>query len=143
MLLCYGGVGTGKTHLLESVAIELHKQGKFARVLTMAAIMANLKRGMGSDEVVSLEDRIDNLSKVPFLLLDDVGMGGSGSVWEWGQLETIIAYRYRENLFTILTTNLDLPEIPERIVSRFKDREKARIVLNEGSDYRPLKKEKK
>jgi len=139
MLLCYGGVGNGKTHLLEALAIELHKQGKFARVLTMSAIMAALKRGMGKEAIDGLEDRVEHLSRVPYLLIDDVGMGGSGSDWEWGQLEDIIVYRYRENLLTAVTSNLDISQIPERIVSRFSDSEKGRIVLNSGVDYRPLK----
>ena len=152
MVLCYGGVGNGKTHLLEATAIEAHKQGKFARVLTMSTIMSSLKGGMRKDAEISMEERSANFSRAPILLIDDVGMGGSGSDWEWGQLEDIIVYRYRENLFTALTSNLDIePDpnnptrafIPERIVSRFKDLEKARLVLNEAPDYRPSKKAKK
>ncbi len=149
MLLCYGGVGNGKTHLLEATAIALHKQGKFARVLTMSEVMNSFKRGMEKDAILSLGDRLREMSKAPYLLLDDVGMGGSGSDWEWGQLEDIIVYRYRENLFTVLTSNLDIkPDpnnptrafIPERIVSRFSDSEKASMVLNSAIDFRPQKK---
>jgi len=55
------------------------------------------------------------------------------------QLEKIIRVRYRERLFTILTTNRDISELPERIVSRFEDAEVARKVLNSGIDYRKLK----
>ena len=35
-----------------------------------------------------------------------------------------------------------IPFIPERIVSRFRDPEKGRLVLNQGEDYRPQKGEK-
>lgn len=66
-------------------------------------------------------------------------MGGSGSAWEYGQLEDIIATRYRERLFTIMTTNQDLGELPERITSRFFDPDIGRVILNEGADYRRLK----
>ncbi|MBA7590759.1 hypothetical protein ES708_32896 [subsurface metagenome] len=68
-----------------------------------------------------------------------MGIGGSGSEWELGQLEEIIAIRYRERLFTILTTNRDLTELPERVVSRFKDPDVGRVVLNDGADYRRRK----
>lgn len=46
--------------------------------------------------------------------------------------------RYREHLFTIMTTNRDLTELPERIVSRFRDPDVGMVVLNEGADYRRL-----
>ena len=66
-------------------------------------------------------------------------MGGSGSAWEYGQLEEIINHRSHENLFTILTTNRDLTELPERVVSRFQDPDIGRVVLNSGKDYRRIK----
>ena len=46
MLLCYGGVGNGKTHLCEATAIELYKRTKFCRVLTMDRMMGALKASM-------------------------------------------------------------------------------------------------
>lgn len=139
MLLCYGGVGNGKTHLCEALVIELYKKGSFARVLTMSQVMSYLKSMMKPGAIDSFENVMDRFCRAKNLIIDDVGMGGSGSEWEWGQLETIIVYRYRENLTTVLTSNLDINQIPERIVSRFRDAEKGRIVLNDGEDFRPQK----
>jgi len=73
------------------------------------------------------------------LIIDDVGMGGSGSEWEYGQLEEIVVARYRERLFTIMTTNRDLSELPERVVSRFRDPDVGVVILNQGADYRRQK----
>jgi DNA replication protein DnaC len=139
MLLCYGGVGNGKTHLCEAAAIALYKRGLFCRVLTMARIMRALKECMGPEPPHSYEELLSNYCCAKWLILDDVGMGGSGSEWEYGQLEEIIVFRYRERLFTIMTTNRDLTELPERIVSRFRDPDIGTVVLNEGADYRRLK----
>jgi len=136
MLLCYGGVGNGKTHLCEATAIALYKRGAFCRVLTMARIMRTLKECMNPGSLTAYEEMMDRYCRYSHLIVDDVGMGGSGSEWEWGQLEEIIVVRYRERLFTILTTNRDLTELPERIVSRFKDPDVGRVVLNQGDDYR-------
>ena len=133
MLLCYGGVGNGKTHLCEATAIELYKRGKFCRVLTMDKMMAALKESMGAEKVISLEDLVNNYSYTLRLIVDDV----EGTPWEFEQLEKIIRVRYHENLFTILTTNRDLTELPERLVSRFRDAEKGRVILNSAEDYRP------
>lgn len=139
MLLCYGGVGNGKTHLCEATAVALYKRGLFCRVTTMARIMRALKECMRPDSLTAYDELIDRYCCSEHLIVDDVGMGGSGSGWEFGQLEEIIVVRYREHLFTILTTNLDLKKLPERIVSRFCDPEKGRLILNEGEDYRRQK----
>ena len=136
-LLCYGGVGNGKTYLCEALALALRKKGRYARVVTMARVMSVLKHSMQADSgMLSLDDILNNYCKAPHLILDDVGMGGSGSAWEFGQLEEIVCYRYRERLMTVLTTNRDLKELPERIVSRFYDPEVGFVVLNEGADFR-------
>lgn len=139
MLLCYGGVGNGKTHLCEAAATALYKRGVFCRVLTMARIMGALRGCIGPGANASLDELLNNYCYCERLILDDVGMGGSGSAWEFGQLEEIIVARYRERLFTILTTNRDLDELPPRIVSRFRDPDVGRVVVNDGQDYRGLK----
>lgn len=139
LLLCYGGVGNGKTHLCEASAIKLYQRGIFCRVLTMARIMRILKSCIGPEPAHGFNEVLQNYCFSRHLIIDDVGMGGSGSEWEFGQLEEIIQFRYRERLFTVMTTNRDLTELPERIVSRFQDPDVGTVVLNEGADYRRLK----
>ena len=55
------------------------------------------------------------------------------------KLEEIILYRYRENLFTILITNLDYKQLPERVWDRFRDKKKARMVENKAPSFRGKK----
>lgn len=137
MLLCYGGVGNGKTFLCEAVAIALYTRGVFCRVMTMSGIMKTLKNAMHNPEApLAYEDSLEIFCFTRHLIIDDVGMGSSGSEWEYGQLEEIVVMRYREQLFTIMTTNRDLGELPERITSRFSDSDVGRVVLNQGEDFR-------
>lgn len=148
MLLCGGGVGSGKSHLCEALAGELMKQGKYCRVHEWPSVARNLKRAMHSEFRDAYDELFERYQKADYLILDDVGMGGTGSSWEWGELEEIINYRYNHELLTVVTTNLDLmpnpqnPNIqclPPRIVSRFSDAIKSRKVANRAGDYRPLK----
>jgi len=139
LLLCYGGVGSGKTHLCEATAITLYKRGIFCRIVTMARIMRALKECMRPDAQTAYDELIERYCCCGHLIVDDVGMGGSGSEWEYGQLDEIVVARYHERLFTIMTTNRDLSELPERVVSRFKDPDFGRVVLNEGGDFRSLR----
>ena len=138
MLLCYGGVGNGKTHLCEALSIELYKNGIRCPVSIWSDIMRMFKKGMhrGDPDSPSYDYLFEQFRRRERLILDDVGMGSTGSEWEWGELEDIINYRYRERLFTVLATNKDLDELPDRVVSRFSDPEVGVIVLNKGKDYR-------
>ncbi len=137
MLLCYGGVGNGKSHLCEALSIELYKRGIRCSVRVWSDIMRMFKGGMHRDPNSQTYDYLfDQLRRRDRLIIDDVGIGSSGSEWEWGELEDIINYRYRERLFTVLATNKDLDEMPNRIVSRFSDPEVGALILNSGKDYR-------
>ncbi len=96
MLLCYGGVGNGKTYLCEATVIALYKRGLFCRVMTMTKMMRALEECMRPEALTSYEELLDRYCRCRYLIIDDVGMGGSGSEWEYGQLEEIIVFRYRE-----------------------------------------------
>jgi len=137
MVLCYGGVGNGKTHLCEATAIRLYQRGLFCRVLTFDRMMGALKECIGDERKKSLEELLRNYSYADRLIIDDV----AGTEWELEQLEKIIRIRYHDRLFTILTTNRDLTGMPVRIISRFQDSDVGIVVLNEGKDYRRLKNE--
>jgi len=139
MLLCYGHTGCGKTHLCHALANELKKKGQYCEVREWPFVIRCFKRSMHSEFKDAYDELFDRYQKAPVLILDDVGMGGTGSNWEWGELEEIINYRYNNDLMTVVTTNLDIKDLPPRIVSRFSDAVKSRKVLNAGSDFRPSK----
>lgn len=139
MLLCYGTSGNGKTHLCEALSIELYKRGIFCPVREFAEVIRSFRASFNSSDKWDYNLRFKRIQTAKYLIIDDVGMGGSGSSWEWGELEEIIGYRYKNELFTVMTTNLDLGDIPLRIVTRFQDAIKSRMVLNSSVNYRPLK----
>jgi DNA replication protein DnaC len=139
LLLIYGGVGNGKTHLCEATAIELLKRGIFCRVLTWPEIIRALKKAMQPEAPRSPDDLIDIYCKAKHLILDDIGAGMSGSEFGMKELEEIVEYRYHEKLFTMMTTNRDIKELPERVLSRLKDKQISCLILNEGEDYRRKK----
>lgn len=89
--------------------------------------------------LVLYEKNFRNLLETSRLIIDDVGAGAGSTDWAWRELEDIVDYRYEHNLLTVLTTNLDRKLIPDRIVSRFRDAEKSRLIFNGAADYRPLK----
>lgn len=136
MLLCVGSVGNGKTFLCEALVISLYKQGKFCRLLPAYRMLRAIKRGMDRNAIESTGQIIDRFSKIERLILDDMGEGDAGTDWAWSIMDEIITYRYHEKLFTVITSNVPLDQIPVRITSRFGDAVQARTVINEGLDFR-------
>jgi len=139
MLLCYGTAGCGKTHLCEALSIALAKRNIRCRVDEWSELVRLLKGAMQSELTGAYDRLFKNIRTSSRLIIDDVGSGSTGSNWEWGELEDIINYRYRECLFTVVTTNLNIKDLPDRIVSRFRDGIKSRLILNGAGDYRPKK----
>ena len=137
MLLNYGSTGCGKTHLCEALSIELVKRTIRAAVLEWPSVMRMFKSSFSSEYKGNYDILFKRYCESPWLILDDVGMGGVWSTWECGEFDEIINARYRAGLPTVVTTNLDITKIPDRAVSRFRDALKGRCVLNEGIDYRP------
>ncbi|KKL47898.1 hypothetical protein LCGC14_2330980, partial [marine sediment metagenome] len=151
-LLLYGGIGNGKTYLVEAIIIAFGKRNIVSRYQTAAEFFDYLKEGIqaeyGQPDVAELTRQFSN---IPIFILDDLGVE-YGTDWEWSRLEMIIDYRYRFRKITIVTTNKDivgkmeggkyipgLRDKSERILSRFSDPEVSQLVLNKGLDYRQRK----
>jgi DNA replication protein DnaC len=141
MLLVCGAIGNGKTHLCEALSIALYKKGIKCPVTLWGELKKRLLQRMHYPKPSQADyyTMFEELKKRKYIIIDDVGLGSSGSSWEMTELEDLINYRYRERLFTVVTTNRTLEELPERVVSRFFDVKVARIIVNEGQDYRLAK----
>ena len=138
MLMVYGGTGNGKSRCCEALVIALEKRGIYAVRNRWSDIVRRMKSLFNGRGDMPYEEYFDRLKRAPRLILDDVGSGSTLGPWEWGELEDIIDYRYERRLFTVLTTNLDIKQFPERILSRFRERSRSRLILNEAVDQRPM-----
>ncbi len=141
MLMVYGPTGNGKSRCCEALVIALYNRGvRVVRQKWSDIIRFTLKAAMHphKPDAMSYEDTFKMLRERRYLIIDDVGMGSTGGNWEWGELEDLVDYRLEKRLTTVITSNLDLKEIPPRIVSRFRDASRCRLICNEAPDQRPL-----
>lgn len=124
-LLFYGDVGSGKTYLACAIANELieRKQVK-VKIMNLSEVINQIQKSafkLDSNEIIS------NLSNIPLLILDDLGIERDTS-YAREQVYNIINSRYLKGRPTIFTTNLSLeiiqnPNIDleyQRIYSRTK-----------------------
>jgi DNA replication protein DnaC len=151
VLLC-GKTGCGKTHLAVAMmreSIQSDKQvisvypwdnrgGKRGRFVTVPELLLEIRQSynQGDNETDTESGIIDKYSKCELLILDDLGAEKT-TEWTESTLYLIIDRRNRDRKWTIVTSNLSLPEIEQhlgaRIASRLSDMKVVNIKL---PDYR-------
>lgn len=138
MLLCYGGVGNGKTLLCEASSIELHSRGECARVVTFSKLLSFLRSTINNPEL-NYDEVLNRYCVADRLIIDDIGAGGSDTEFGDKILETIVTARYGYEKLTIMTTNKNAEDLPERVYSRLQDKSICYLVENKGRDRRQEK----
>jgi len=136
-LFLYGGFGTGKTHLAVAIARELTLNGKVVMFISVPRLLFEIRKGFrqGSDDMESFY--IEKYSSCPYLILDDFGLE-KNTEWARQTLDYIIYERDNHLRPTVITSNLSLDELTEKMHGRISSRlaGTGKIVLFNGKDYR-------
>ncbi len=133
-LLLMGSYGCGKTHLAAAIANEVVSLGVETLFLTVPDLLDWLRYSFGSEDT-SYESRFEEIKNVRLLVLDDLGTQNA-TPWAREKLFQIINHRYTQRLPTVITTNVDLSEIDERVSSRLQDRSLVLKVNIDAADFR-------
>ncbi len=131
-LALMSGPNRGKTHLAIAIIHKWLEAGKPARYAYVPLLMDELRRGY-QDKANDYEKRFEMFLNVPLLVLDDLGVENS-TPWVQEKLDTIVDYRLMHELALVVTTNLSLSQLPERIASRL--RRYGEIVTINGPEHR-------
>jgi DNA replication protein DnaC len=133
-LILMGGFGCGKTHLAAAIANSAISVGVPTLFLTVPDLLDTLRFSYDSEDT-TFEQRFNEIRNASLLVLDDFGTQNA-TAWAQEKLFQIVNYRYINHLSTIITTNLPLEEIDERILSRLQDTELVQKELIQAPDYR-------
>jgi len=139
-LLLTGNAGSGKTHLAVAIFREWVKTQKVttnnALFITVTDLLLEI-REVFSDKTDKTEAEIVNkYAREQYLILDDLGAEKT-SEWSITTLYTIIDQRYRQELPTIVTTNLTIDQIGSQISERIASRlSSGKVIKINAPDYR-------
>ncbi|HOW91961.1 MAG TPA: ATP-binding protein, partial [Anaerolineaceae bacterium] len=137
-LLLMGSYGCGKTHLAAAIANTCVEFGMQTIFLTVPDLLDWLRYSYDSIDQ-TFEQRFEELRNVSLLVLDDLGAHNATN-WAAEKLFQIVDYRYIRKLPTVVTTNLDLEDLDDRIRSRLQDPDLVTCVRITAPDYRtPVK----
>lgn len=118
-LFLHGPAGTGKTHLAAAIVRLLLMANIDARFFEMAEIYRRIRSSFNSE--VPEESVINSLVETHWLVLDDFAAGNLSDFERRYALE-LIDRRICRQKRTIITSNLDLEEIRDRMDERISSR---------------------
>ena len=129
-MLIFGGVGTGKTHLVVAMLNKLINANIYCRYAT--------EHGLLDLYFQKKYDEFNAFKKVNVLVIDELGKRELAE-WQMIQLEELISYRYNELLPTIFITNMNEEEcksfVGDRVASRLRENKVLRVMMS-GEDLR-------
>lgn len=141
IMLC-GTLGNGKTTLLYALCSALHYLNALSLFEENMGIVI-----LGAKDIAAQSksyERFREIRSYPMLAIDDMGREPK-EVLDFGNVLSpiidLLEYRYHEQLFTIITTNLNSEEIKERYKARIADRfnEMLEVIIFEDGSYRSQK----
>ena len=133
-LMLMGGYGCGKTHLAAAIANAAVSLGVPTLFLTVPDLLDLLRFSFDSEDI-TFEQRFEQIRSASLLVLDDFGTQ-SATAWAQEKLFQIVNYRYINKLPLVVTTNVPMDDIEERIRSRLQDPELVSKVIITAPDYR-------
>ncbi|MGD8457101.1 MAG: ATP-binding protein, partial [Anaerolineales bacterium] len=133
-LIIHGPVGCGKTHLAAAISNFVISLGIQTIFLTVPDLLDSLRFSYDNPNE-TFEDKFNKIKDIPLLVLDDFGTENATD-WAQEKLFQILNFRYINKLPLVVTSNLSLIDIEERIQSRLDDPELVSQIHIQAPDYR-------
>lgn len=135
-LLLSGPVGVGKTHLAVAIGKHAVESEKLQVLFTVVPdLLDHLRSSFDPKAETAYDERFMAVKDSQLLILDDLGTENA-TPWAREKLFQIINHRYTEQLPTVITTNIDMNKIDDRILSRIQDHRLTDFVEIDAQDFR-------
>jgi DNA replication protein DnaC len=131
-LVFLGPSGSGKTHLACAIANHRLDLGEPAFYISAADLLDHLRSAFSPTSDTTYDALFEQVKNVPLLVLDDLALGSTSS-WAKEKLEQLLHYRFNTRLATVMTTDVPLEKIDERLRGHLVDNESCQIWTIESA----------
>ena len=121
-LVFLGPSGSGKTHLACAVANHCLRLGEPVFYIAAADLLDHLRSAFSPSSDTNYDELFEQVKNVPLLVLDDLTLG-SATAWAKEKLEQLLNYRFNTRLATVITTDVPLERMDERLRGHLTDSE--------------------
>lgn len=148
-ILIHGGIGVGKTYIAAALLREIvdrqearaHADNFYIphrpRFVSVTDLLLEIREAFKDNSSMSESDIIAKYSGCKFLFLDDLGVEKTTD-WSLQTLYSIVDRRYRDMRQTLITSNLSIAQIADKIGDRIASRmaEMCSVIELQGKDRR-------
>jgi len=121
-LVFSGPSGSGKTHLACAIANHRISLGEPVFYIGTADLLDHLRSAFSPTSDTTYDELFEQVKNVPLLVLDDLTLG-SATAWAKEKLEQLLQHRFNARLATVITTDVPLEKIDERLHGHLADNE--------------------
>ena len=121
-LVFSGPSGSGKTHLACAIANHRLSLGEPVFYIGTADLLDHLRSTFSPTSDTTYDELFEQVKNVPLLVLDDLTLG-SATAWAKEKLEQLFQHRFNARLATVITTDVQLDKIDERLHGHLTDNE--------------------
>jgi DNA replication protein DnaC len=131
-LLVHGPSGAGKTHVAAAIANRCLELGRPALFVVVPDLLDHLRAAYNPTSEIGYDTLFEQVRNAPVLILDDLGTHNA-TAWAEEKLFQVINHRYNARLPTVVTTNLAVERLDDRLRMRLTDPDLARVYHVEAS----------
>jgi DNA replication protein DnaC len=113
-LVFLGPSGSGKTHLACAIANHRLSLGEPVFYIGAADLLDHLRSAFSPTSDTTYDELFEQVKNVPLLVLDDLTLG-SATAWAKEKLEQLLHHRFNARLATVITSDIPLERMDERL----------------------------
>ena len=121
-LVFLGPSGSGKTHLACAIANHRINLGEPVFYIGTADLLDHLRSAFSPTSDTTYDELFEQVKNVPLLVLDDLTLG-SATAWAKEKLEQLLNHRFNTKLATVITSDIPLDRMDERLRGHLVDNE--------------------
>jgi DNA replication protein DnaC len=125
-LVFLGPSGSGKTHLACAIANHRLSLGEPVFYIGTADLLDHLRSAFSPTSDTTYDELFERVKNVPLLVLDDLTLG-SATTWAKEKLEQLLHHRFNTRLATVITSDVPLERMDERLRGHLANNESCQV----------------